>query len=211
MKRVYFIYVAIPEVTFNTIKYMLGNTEQYRWKHDKMFGLYAWTSSKSIAKEFFEVRNKDIYTLIKKDVDEDELNHLKSDYNLLKLERRIYYLNGDNILDKSVEIVSTKNEYVCVTSDSEEYMWEFGPQIEEDTPYRIFNDKIIEALDTIGYNNGYDLRYGTDAEIDAANYNASFGLTPLGKRQKIVYDNQMNILLYLFKFFFYGEKRVEVE
>lgn len=209
MKRVYFIYVAIPENIFNTVKYMLGTTDKYRWKHDKMFGLYAWSSSKSIVKEFFEVRDKDIYTLVKKDVDDEELNHLKNDFNLLKLDRRIYYLDGDMKLDKSVEIVSTKNEFVCATIEAQEYLWEFGPPIMEEVHYNIFNDKILKALDTIGYTKNYELIYGVDGDRDTAEYNLSFGLTPLGNRDKFVYDNQMGILLYLFKYFFYGERKTE--
>jgi len=209
MKKIYFIYVSIPENIFNKVKYMLGNTERYRWKHDKMFGLYAWTTSKSIANEFFEVRDKDIYTLVKKDVDDEEFRHIKDDLNILKLDRRVYYLDKTEHKDRSVEIVSTKNEYVCVTSDSEEYIWEFGPPIDESVPYIIFSDKVMDALDTLGYSKGYDLRYGEDMQNDYANYNASYGLTPLGKRDKILYDNQMNILIYLFNFFFYGESKTK--
>lgn len=209
MRKVYFIYAIIPENIFNTVKYMLGNADKYRWKHDKMFGLYAWTTSKSIAKEFFEVRNKNIYTLIKREVDDDEYERIKYDFNVLKLDRRVYYLDRDHKNDKSVEIVSTKNEYVCTTMEYEEYLWEFGPPISEDVPYNMFNDKVLQALDTIGYTKGYDLNYGVDDSRDTVEYNLSFGLTPLGNKEKLTYDNQMGILLYLFRYFFHGDQKDE--
>lgn len=207
MKKVYFIYAIIPENIFNKVKYMLGNTERYKWKHDKMFGLYAWSTSKSIVKEFFEVRNKEVYTLIKKDIDEPEYEYIKDKYNLLKLDRRVYYLDSSKNIKKSVEIVSTKNEYVCTTIDSEEYLWEFGPPINESVPYHMFNDKIIYALDTIGYSKNYDLKFGDEYKSDTTSYNLSFGLTPMGQKDKIVYDNEMNILLFLFNYFFYGDRK----
>lgn len=211
MKKVYFIYVSIPERIFNKVKYMLGNTEGYRWKRDKMFGLYAWTTNKAIASEFFEVRNKDIYTLVKKEIDEDELKHIKDMYYTLKLDHRIYYLDKSESIDKSVEIVSTKNEYVCVTEEAEEYMWEFGPQISENVPYEIFNDKVLNALDTVGYCKGYDLRFAKDEQMESTSYNLSFGLTPLGNRDSFRYDNKMNVLIYLFNYFFYGDKHEDEE
>lgn len=209
MRKIYFIYVAIPEEIFNKVKYMLGNTERYRWKRNKMFGLYGWTTSKSIVKEFFEIRNKDIYTLVKKDIDDEEYQRIKDDLNILKLDRRTYNLN--DIQHKKIDIVSTKNEYVCVTIDSEQYIWEFGPPIDKDLPYNIFNDKICNALDILGYSKGYELRYGDEDILDQTSYDMSFGLTPMGNKDLIHYDNEMNILLYLFKYFFYGDKKDEVE
>lgn len=209
MKKVYFIYVSIPEKIFNKTKYLLGNIEGYRWKRDKMFGLYAWSTNKEIVSEFFEVRNKDIYTLVKKDVDDDELDLIKDRFNNLKLDHRVYYLDKSEKLDKSVEIVSTKNEFVSSTIDSEENLWEFGPPIEQDVPYTMFNDKVLSALDLLGYCKGYELRYADGDQRDFAEYNLGFGLTPLGNKDKASYDNQMNILIYLFSYFFYGENRKE--
>lgn len=210
MKKVYFIYVAIPEEIFNTIKYILDKSDNYRWKKSKMFGLYAWSTNKSIVKEFFQVRNKDIYTIVKKEIDDFEYKNFKDIYNTLKLDRRLYYFDRSEKKERSIEIVSTKNEYIASTMNAEENLWEFGPPIEQSVPYTIFNNDIIYALDYLGYTKEYDLRYAAEDTIDFNSYNESFGLTPLGNRNKMIYENQMNILLYLFRFFFYGDKKCEV-
>lgn len=207
MKKIYFIYAAIPEKVFNTVKYMLHNADTYRWKSGKMFGLYAWTTSKAIATEFFEIRNKNVYTLIKKDIDEDEYKHIKDQFNVLKLDHRRYYFTHEREKENSIEIVSTKNEFVCTTMDAEEYLFEFGPPINESIPYQIFNDKVMYALDLLGYTKNYDLKYADETQVDFTNNQLSYGLTVLGTTDKIRYDNEMNILLFLFRYFFYGDKQ----
>ena len=51
------------------------------------------------------------------------------------------------------------------------------------------------------------MEYGTESENDEANYNLGFNLTVLGQPSKIKFDNQMNNLIYLYSYFFYGKDR----
>ena len=210
MKKIFYIYASIPESIYNKkVKYLISNTHDFRWKHEKMYGLYAWTTSKKIVKEFFEIRKNDIFTMIKSDdYDDSELERLEDRYSDLKLECRRYYFDAKEDEKNSILIVSTKNEYVNSTMNSEEYLYEFGPKPSEEFPYHIFKKKIIKALDTLGYTSKYDIEYGTEAEAESAQWNLTgFNLTKYGQNYKIHFDNQMNILLYLYRYFFYGNEK----
>lgn len=209
MKRIYFIYVSIPELIFNKAKFIIAKTERFRSKKGKTFGLYAWTTDKNILGEFLEVRNNEIYSITKKEIEKDEFKTVKSEYPSQELKRYKYYLDDSEDDKKSIDIVSTKFEYINSTVDGQENIYEFGPNVYEDAPYQIFNDEIIEALDFLGYTDKYDLTYGDGDRIDQVSYNNSFGLTALEKNKRIKFDNQMNILLYLYRFFFYGNDNIK--
>ena len=111
MKTVYFIYVSIPQKIFDSkIKFLLSNTEDFRFKRNTMYGLYAWSTKKKIVKEFFELREPKIYTLVEKEIDSEEyFEHFKSKYSNLELKIREYdRKDGANL--KTTEIVTTKNK-----------------------------------------------------------------------------------------------------
>lgn len=210
MKKIFYIYTSIPEPIYNKkVKYLISNIHDFRWKHGKMYGLYAWTTSKKMIKEFFEIRKNDIYTVIKADVyDDKELERLKDKYSDLKLDYRRYYFDGKEEEKDSLLIVSTKNEYVNSTMNSEEYLYEFGPKPSEEFTYYIFKKKIIKALDTLGYTSKYDIEFGNEAESESAQWNLTgFNLTKYGQSYKIHFDNQMNNLLFLYRYFFYGNEK----
>ena len=205
MKTVYFIYVSIPQKIFDSkIKFLLSNTEDFRFKRNTMYGLYAWSTKKKIVKEFFELREPKIYTLVEKEIDSEEyFEHFKSKYSNLELTIREYdRKDGANL--KTTEIVTTKNEWVNSTIDNEQNLWEFGPEVFEDIPYKLFKNKVINALDLIGYIDTYIRKFGTNEEIDDENYNRSFGLTSNGNEYRLNTSDTVNVLLYLFHFLFYG-------
>ena len=198
MNKIYYIYAMIPEYIYNQkIKYLLSSSQyDFRWKHGKMYGLYAWTTSKKMMKEFFEVRDNKIYNVIKNDMyDKEELDRLKSNYPDLELGYRRYYYDDCENEEDSILITSTKNEHINSTEFPEEYLYEFGPKASDEFVYYIFKDKIIKALDILGYTTSYDIEYGTEAENDAAQYNLSFNLTKYGNKHKIKFTNQMNRFL----------------
>ena len=213
MKKIYYIYAIIPEqIYYSKIRYIIPNQHDYRLKHNSMYGLYAWTTSKKITKEFFEVRNKSIYTLIKGDmIDKEDYKRMKEKYGELELDYRKYYYDGNTPIEEdSITIVSTKNEYIQSTEYVAENLYEFGPKSDINIHYSIFKDKIIKALDLLGYTTDYDIEYGEDSDADCASYNLSFGLTKYGNKDITKNVNQMNILLFLFRFLFYGnENKVE--
>ena len=206
-KKIYYLYAKIPENIYNKkVKYLISNNHDFRWKHSYMYGLYAWTTSKKILKEFIEVRENSIYTLVKNDIlDKEEYNRIKDRYSDLELKSyRYYYNNSLKLDDESIMIVSTKNEYVHSTEFNEEFIYQFGPQVSDTFPYYIFKDKIIDALDRIGYVSKYDIELGSEDDSNFANYNLGFNMTKYGHKNKVVYNNDMNNLLYLYRYFFYG-------
>ena len=209
MKKIYYIYAIIPENIYDKkVRYIIPNQHDYKLKHNAMYGLYAWSTSKKIVKEFFEVRNKSVYTLIKKDIyDKEDYKLIKEKYGDLELDYRKFYYNNDSPdEEESITIVSTKNEYVQSTEYISENLYEFGPKADIAIHYSIFKDKIIKALDLLGYTTDYDIEYGNDSDADYASYNLSFGLTKYGNRNVTGNVNQMNILLFLFRYLFYGNE-----
>lgn len=208
MRKIYFIYVTIPEKVFNTkVKYLISNSHNYRWKNGNMYGLYAWSTKKKLIKEFLEIRNNSIYTVINKEIDEDYYKEVKSTYGTSELKLLEYKHLDSNKNLNTIEVVSTKDELRCSTIDHQEYLEEFGPSVYSDLPITLFNDKLYVALDTIGYVSDYYSLYGTDEEADYYAYNKSFGLTCTGKSTKIFSDaDTVNILLYLFHYLFYGKE-----
>ena len=202
--KVYFIYIAIPSNIFDgRIKYLMSNAADFRHKNQVMFGLYCWTTKKKLVNEFFEVRENKAYTLVPKELDEESLKKLKDSYSKIELKMRPYshFINNKKTM---VEIVSTKDEFVCSTIDYEEYINEFGPDVYNDVPLEIYKSKIYTALDTLGYINDYICRFGNEEELECLTYNQSYGLTITGKKYKVRYEDNVNVLLYLFHFPFYG-------
>lgn len=204
MKTVYFIYVAIPYDIFDSkIKYMISNPNSYKYKHDKKFGLYAWTTKKSLVKNFLETRVSNIYTFVDKEVTDEFLKDLKSNNGALQLEIRDFeYIKNKKI--KHAEIISTKDEWRCSCMDAREYIEEFKPIPKEEFNINIYNSKVFDALDKIGYISDYMIYYGNSDEIDFENYNLAYGVTGRGNCISHKHIDNVNVLLYLFHYLFYG-------
>lgn len=206
MKTVYFIYAGIEEKAFNHLKYMINNVHSYSYSNEKYYGLYAWTLYKSDVEEFLDVREKSIYTVVKKKFEfNDDFKAFKRENIELQLSHYEYVNNADNNNKSTIEILSTKNEYVTVTIDGSEYIDEFSPSVDRFADYHYFNTKLIEALDKIGYTTEYNIVYGSDEEIDSTSYNCSFGLTTYGSKLIDFSKYEVNLLLYLYYYMFYGK------
>ena len=117
MKKVYMIYVSIPEGVFNTVKYIIGEpAKEYKWKDGNVYGLYAWTDKEKLFTEFMRIRYQDIYTIVEKEVEHDEFKVLKTKYKYLRIGMYELLIN-DN---ESLEIACTRNEYDSSTEDGRE-------------------------------------------------------------------------------------------
>lgn len=208
MKKIYIIYATIPENIYNRqLKYTLPSTNKdYQWKNGKMYGLYAWTDSKKILNEFFEIRNSGIYTVSKKScLSDEEYKIFKDNYSMLKLSLNRFYYTSEMNDDECIDIVTTKNEYVISTEYGIETLNEFAFKPSEEISYLLFNKEIIKALDTVGYVDAYNDLYGTDDQAGFTSYQNSFGLTTFGYKKSLPkIENQMNILLFIFGYMFYG-------
>lgn len=200
MKTVYFIYVSIPEFVFNKIKYMIGDiAKEFKWKENKLYGLYAWTNKQSYVEEFLELRCNEIYTIVKKELDYDDFKRLKKQCDDMRL--NLYKMKTN--YNETMEIVCTVNEYTKSTEECDLYMDEFGLNIDEDIHYYIFNDEIFNALDILGYVDGYVRRYGYDGDV--ISYQNSFGLTGVGNKLYIDFHNEVGNFIVLFRFFLTGD------
>lgn len=206
--KIYFVYAEITESEFNRrIKYLVNNNNhEFRWKHNKAYGLYAWTTSKKLLNEFLEYRNNDIYTVVKKELlDDYELEKVSKTYSDSKIKISKFYCDYEKS-DKGnyVELPVTDNEHYNVSVCGEENMEEFGPKI-PDIDYHMFNKKVQEALDTIGYTTDYDVSFSNDDDIAFADNQKSYGLTVMGRKYPYKKRNEFNTLLYLFHFMFFGK------
>lgn len=212
--KIYFIYAKIPEDIYNKrIKYIISNKHSFRWKEKYMFGLYAWTKDKKICKEFLDLRGESgIYTLVEKEVDtKEELHLLRKRYTELELGIYRYYYNKSQKEDQSITVVSTKNEWLSSTEYASENMMEFGPKVVHDIDYLLFNKDIRMALDTLGYTTDYDIMFqgNNEERYDNAVDHIGFDLTVYGHPYPFLFNNQLTILLYLFSFMFYGNRKQE--
>ena len=213
MSKIYFIYASISEDVFNKrIKYFIDSRiiHKFRWKHGKLYGMYAWTTDKKKVKDFLETRNGSIYTVIKKDVEDkdEELKRLRREYG----EQELNYYSFRHDDPEEMIILTTKNEYTISTDNIEEYLYEFGgfnDYLKYD--YRVFNEEIQLALDILNYNTQYDTNIGKTESIEYARYNSSFRVTPLGRTMTDFTYNEANVLLYFFEYMFIGDVNEDKE
>lgn len=225
MKDIYLIYVMLPSEVYNSrIKYLMDSRyTTFRYKDGFVTGLYAWSNSKSLVKKFLATR-ADIFTVKKKDMSDSSYKKYKKEYSDLRLGERRYYTDvsfrvagrymeddDDKDSDEHVDVVTTKFEYVAATIEISENMMSFGPASYLNEDYKIFNQRIIEALDVLQYTVLYDTYVPTTPESDemierenVANYNAGFSLTPYSNRIFKFDEDEYVVLLYLFSYIFFG-------
>ncbi len=226
MRDIYLIYIVLPNKVFDSrIKYLMDSKyNTFRHKDGIVTGLYAWSNKKSIVKKFIDTRT-DIFDVKKKEISDKVYKKYKKDYSDLKLEERRFY--SDTALRESyhkyiddknpvsdndfADVVTTKFEFVASTIEMKENMMAFGPAAFLSFDYKLFNERIIEALDILQYNLLYDIYVPTNPESDemferkdVADYNASFSRTNRGN-EIFSFDNDEYItLLYLFSYTFFG-------
>ena len=216
MSKIYVFYAKIPIKLFNSkIKYVLSNTSSsssYKVKGDDVFILYGWTKKSDIAKEFKELRPDDVFTL--KIFDSDDIEDIDR-FSLTKeakLDVRKYIKYEKDVIDR-ISIVSTLDEYKASKSEFREIFEDFyvSDLISDAIPPYLFKSEIWTALQYLRYTSYYYGFYGTDDEQSAAGYNQSFGLSAEGTIRPVIFDeyDQVEALLYLFKYFFYGKDDIE--
>lgn len=215
--KIYNIYVKIPsryiEVDYmsdenpllHKYTYYLTDIEKiYQLRHNDQYytGLYAWTTDKKLLKVFLNDRPSSIYNVVKDNIDEYEFINRYYKTHQLK-ERKYTYINEKGEMG-SMKIVSTKFEYEAV-SDPTRILNDIFVQIVH-YDYRLFNADIIDALDYLGYTKFYDrmFRYDDDDWMEFIDYNESFGVTASGHKDYFTFSNQVNLLIYLFDYFFTG-------
>jgi len=215
--KIYMLYIKIPVKDFTKrVRDLLPNLKDYREKGDYYTGLYAWTEKKSLLKEFFKVRNKDKYIVIKHEIDED----LYTKFCVYNKEYQIgYYSFYDEL--KLGEDTENKHEaekhILSVFHENKEVMFEgeamFYDEFYETTSYdyHFFKEKYRECLEILGYSSLYDqcgisTKFDDDDEIDDrteyADYQASFGLTLEGHKLLNLVDDRLTIFLKNYHFAF---------
>lgn len=212
--KIYTIFAKVNLDDYNRIyKYLFPNKmySNCTFSNNEWYGLYAWTTKKSLLDEFLEIRGgSNIYDVKsdKMELTDEDFKNWKLDYIEYKLGRYKYKHYYDN-KTQDVEIVTTKNEYTQVVENSSENFNELLRNLFNDAPlidYKVFNDDIIKALDCLDYTSFFISNYGTDDECDNLSWSESFSMTILGK-PKIPYTfDEVNLLTKLYSYMFYGHK-----
>jgi hypothetical protein len=210
MKTVYLINAMIPRDLYDKgLKFLLHSKSDFRLNSNVMTGIYAWTTSKKYLDDFLTVRDKSIYKVIPIEFDDkEEFKSFKNDNKESMLSYQTFNSSFYTEKTKEVEILVTFNEYIQSTEYGEENMYEFGCFNMNLINYNIFKDKLIDDLDILNYTYEYDKR-NENEEKELVDYNRSFGLTSRGSLIRFDSDNEVNILLHLFKFFFSGVEERE--
>lgn len=215
----YLIYIKINVDEFDKrMKYLIENIQQYKQKDGVWTGLYAWTYKKKMVSKFLKFRNKKIYKVVEKDIDDDRLMHLlKHKYPTLKLYES--YFVSDVIRTVRVDhecgmkpkdtegmtpMVTTKFEFLNSTDYLSENIYEFlaCPEID----YNFFTADMVKLLDILQYTFYYDNYYATGQRREYADYQAGFNLTPGGERLYAdMMTNELFALFYLYSYSFFGK------
>jgi len=205
----YLIYATIPASIYDSsYKFILPSESIFQRHNNEMKGLYAWTLDKSLLKSFMKERgDSGIYTLMKKEVDDDYMKEFSDEYTRLKLNRYSFdcYVNDEF---KKIRVTTTRNENVNVNNDGNEYMIEALEELMTDAQIPdIFTKKMRKALNNLGYYESYKMFHGEpyydrvngkyyyEQEITEPSESSTFALN---------YKNKLEVLLYLYGFMFTG-------
>lgn len=218
--KVYLVYISIEESVFNSrLKYLVDDVHLYEKNNNTWRGLYAWSYKKKDVTKFLELRNKKIFNVVEKDIDDDYINlMLKNKYDMLKISnnwfissakiKRSDIIDGvitDEDKESMTSVYTTKEEYVNSTEFMDENMFEFLPI--PDVDYLYFLDSMVEILDILQYTFWYDCHRSVNtSRQDYAAYQESFNLTPCGNKLYVNMDsNELYALLYLYSYAFFGK------
>ena len=213
--KIYFIYASIPQRIFdNRLKFLIPMKSTFVHKNGNMVGIYAWTNKKKLLKEFLEVRENSIYTVMKEEIDDDDFNNFRRENIEMMLERKEFFITGLNrtvgfstgngVKLKCIECIVTRFEYVNATEDGNACIHEYLIQ-NLCVDWTFFNEDIVYALDVLGYTTIFDnFLTSSDTRRDACNYSSSFELTPNGYPITLNIMCELFVLLYTFSYMFYG-------
>lgn len=225
--KVYLIYLTVPVYIFNIrLKYLIDSVDKvdYKIKDDNVIILYAWTPKKKYVKRFLEERCKDVFTVKTQQIDyDDEYEEFKERHNDAKLyEEQIALFPsydryerdaGIEVPDKNnfASMLITKFEVKNFDTFRSENMAEFGPQINADINYDLFNNEIINALTILGYVTLYDssfTQYFPESDIAISKYERAMAVENLintGKDQITgLMKTEYIVFIYLYIYTFTG-------
>lgn len=193
--KVYMAYLIAPKSElYNMNPNIVGDKSRFTELEDgrRCIGLYAFTHDKTAFKIFSKDRGigKNKY-LVKRVIRMDESYYevFRSTYS--KFEIGVYKLQcGNNMYTR---LLMTNDENYNVNYSSEEISSEMLIDIIS-VNYSIFNDDVIDALDTIFYCHYWDVMYGDESDIDARLWNASY----LGSPDEL-WKNQLGFFTILYK------------
>lgn len=164
------------------------NTMDIHFSGDKIVVLYAWTTDKNIANKYYKSRNKDKLFCKEDSVGYDELEYIKSNMMVKHIEKKKLYID-----DKPVRLVMTRFEYINAIEEfseniNDDYMNSISVNID------IFRNSSFKILDDILYSYNYYMLYGTDEEMEVADYNMSYN-----RNISNFYQNDITKLCYVYR------------
>lgn len=209
--KVYLVFAKIFAKEYDTkLKYLLGERQNfsYRYKKDQdqgfYYGLYGWATNKVDLKKFLSSRNPEKVVIKKKVLEKEEWKKFKSQFKKQKIKEYDFCVD-----EESYPLIATWFEhYNCSSYYFENYV-QFSLPSYATIDYSIFDEKIQEALDLIGYTFIHDTYNANDETIgdgrkELADYNAGFDKTPFGNPipQEIVEKNEYALFFRLYDYFF---------
>ena len=209
MKNLYIIYLSIDEYEFNQkIKFLLPINNSFRYKHGKMYGMYAWTTKKKIVDEFMGTRKSGIFVVVTKSLEYDDgiLSQFEFNYPEYKLSWHKYKENRNDENSECKEIVTTKNEDVIIINEGLAYLVDLLSNDMARLEPNKFKPSIANALDVLGYWNMMFINNGDSNTIDYVSNRLSYGISALGNRTYISEESFVNeylLLLYLYSALFF--------
>lgn len=174
--EVYLINIEIPINIFNLqYIYFIDNSEKYVYKNNIMYGLYAWSTDKTMVDEFMNTRSESVFKVRSKKVDKKGLKELKKKYKTHQLDLFMYKIKHKGEL-KDMGIISIENEFNVCNSAEDFILTHFS---DDDTNcYQYLNSKYQSAV--------YDV------------------LEIVKEPDTRVTKSTVTILFYLFRFMFIG-------
>lgn len=160
---------------------------------DSWIYLYAYTTDKKFAKWFYNIHDKNLFVMKKKEMTKSEYTQFYSDNVFSRLEKFNYDETKDDEYFPAtrLEISSLENDLpIIIQADLASHTF----------PYLIFNDEIVEELDAILFCTLYDINFNEDVDFYSYQW-GSFGIPsvyPAEKQVNIRY-NYKNLYLDYFK------------
>lgn len=192
--KVYMAYLILDKnELYSMDPNVVGKKDRFVQLEDgRHIGLYAFTHDKTTFKAFSNDRglgkNKYLVKRVVKMDDDyyEEFRSLHSDFEL-----SMYKLQcGDKMY---TWIPMTSDEYYNIHYSSEEVAYELLMSAVS-INYSIFNDDVIDALETIFYCHYWDIMYGDESDVDARSWNASY----LGSPDEL-WKNQLGFFTLLYR------------
>lgn len=204
--KVYKLYAKIPKDVFETkLRFLVPNSSDYTLDDKGYYiGLYGVCKKKSVLKEFLELRNKSVFIIKEDDIDDDTMQ-FRVYSNLEIVRSSLNTFDHENMKPNKIKVAIVLNEKTSCTDYPREYLNEMYPSVYDELPVSLFNKKIIDCLEVLGYSSRYYSDYGSLNMKELATFNDNYYLSPNGFTLITKNDpDQLGFLLYLYKYTFFG-------